>query len=39
MEDADRKELREYKFFCFAGKRKALFVATDRQTPGEEAKI
>ena len=39
MEDTATKELRDYKFFCFHGEPKALFVATDRQTPGEEVKF
>lgn len=39
MEDTATKELRDYKFFCFNGEPKALFVATDRQTPGEEVKF
>ena len=39
MEDKQTKELRDYKFFCFNGEPKALFVATDRQTPGEEVKF
>lgn len=30
MEDAETKELRDYKFFCFDGVPKALFVASDR---------
>lgn len=32
LEDADYKELRDYKFFCFDGVVKALFVATERNT-------
>lgn len=32
-------ELRDYKFFCFNGKVKALFIATDRQTLGKELKF
>lgn len=32
-------ELRDYKFFCFGGVPKALFVATDRQKNGEEVKF
>lgn len=32
MEDGDRNELADYKFFCFDGEPKALFVATDRST-------
>lgn len=35
----DLKDLPDYKFFCFDGKCKAMFVATDRQTPGEEVKF
>ena len=31
MEDIDTRELRDYKFFCFDGKVKALFIAEDRQ--------
>lgn len=31
LEDKKTGELRDYKFFCFDGKVKALFVATDRQ--------
>ena len=32
MEDKKTKELRDYKFFCFNGVVKALFIATDRQS-------
>ncbi len=32
MEDLKYKELRDYKFFVFDGKVKALFIATDRRT-------
>ncbi len=39
MEDEETSELRDYKFFCFNGKAKALFIATDRQTAGEETKF
>lgn len=35
LEDAATKDLRDYKFFCFNGIIKALFVATDRQTRTE----
>jgi hypothetical protein len=31
--------LRDYKFFCFDGEVRTLFVATDRQTEGEEVKF
>lgn len=31
MEDAKTKDLRDYKFFCFDGKVKAMFIATERQ--------
>ncbi len=37
LEDRDDKELRDYKFFCFDGKAKMLFVTAGRQTKGEEA--
>ncbi len=33
MEDDKTKELRDYKFFCFNGEVKAMFIATDRQSP------
>ncbi len=39
MEDTSTAELRDYKFFCFGGEPKVLFVATDRQTKGEEVKF
>lgn len=39
MEDPQTQELRDYKFFCFDGEVKALFIATDRQTAGEETKF
>lgn len=39
MEDTESKELRDYKFFCFDGEPKVLFVATNRQTHGEEVKF
>lgn len=39
MEDEKDRELRDYKFFCFDGKVKALFIATDRETEGEETKF
>ena len=32
-------ELKDYKFFCFDGKVKALFIASDRQNPKEETKF
>lgn len=32
MEDANTKELRDYKFFCFNGDVKALFIAMERST-------
>lgn len=38
MED-ESGELRDYKFFCFDGEVKAMFVATDRQKEGEEVKF
>lgn len=38
MED-EYGELRDYKFFCFDGEVKAMFIASDRQTEGEEVKF
>ena len=35
MEDKKTKELRDYKFFCFKGEAKLMFVATDRQNRTE----
>ncbi|MEE3333359.1 MAG: ATP-grasp fold amidoligase family protein [Ruminococcus sp.] len=34
-EDAKTEELRDYKFFCFNGSAKALFIASDRQSDSE----
>lgn len=39
MEDVKTGELRDYKFFCFNGEVKALFIATERQKAGEEVKF
>lgn len=39
MEDTKTAELRDYKFFCFDGEPKALFIASDRMTKGEETKF
>ncbi len=39
MEDSRTAELRDYKFFCFGGKTKLLFVATERQSKTEETKF
>ena len=39
MEDTKTQELRDYKFFCFDGEVKALFIATDRQAEGKETKF
>ena len=39
MEDTATAELRDYKFFCFDGVVKAMFVATERQKEGEEVKF
>ena len=33
------QDLPDYKFFCFDGVVKALFVATERQKPGEDVKF
>ena len=38
-EDSKTQELRDYKFFCFDGVPKALFIASDRQVDGEETKF
>ena len=38
MEDAETRELRDYKFFCFDGVAKAIFIATDRGS-SEETKF
>ena len=39
MEDESGYELKDYKFFCFDGEPKFLFVATDRQKECEETKF
>lgn len=39
MEDSKTMELRDYKFFCFDGKVKFLFIATERQKEGEDVKF
>ena len=39
MEDSGTHELRDYKFFVFNGEAKVLFVATERNKPGEETKF
>ncbi|MBR2343775.1 MAG: glycosyl transferase [Clostridia bacterium] len=39
MEDEATGELRDYKFFCFDGTPRALFIATERQKAGEEVKF
>ena len=39
MVDESGYELKDYKFFCFDGKVKALFIATDRMKEGEEVKF
>ena len=39
MEDNETKELRDYKFFCFDGIAKAIFIATERQNHNEETKF
>lgn len=38
-EDSATRDLRDYKFFCFDGVPKALFIASDRQIVGEETKF
>lgn len=39
MEDSQYGELRDYKFFCFDGVVKALFIASDRMNKNEETKF
>ena len=39
MEDESGYELKDYKFFCFDGDVKALFIATDRGVENEETKF
>ena len=39
MVDESGYELKDYKFFCFDGKPKYMFVATDRNVLGEETKF
>lgn len=39
MEDEKTKELRDYKFFCFDGEVKLMFIASDRQSRNEETKF
>lgn len=38
-DDTKTHELHDYKFFCFDGQVRALFIASDRYTPGVEAKF
>ena len=39
MEDNETQELRDYKFFTFDGKVRALFIASDRQKEDEDTKF
>ena len=39
MVDESGTELKDYKFFCFDGEPKAMFIATDRSNPTEETKF
>lgn len=39
MVDESGYELKDYKWFCFNGEVKALFIATDRNNPNEETKF
>lgn len=39
LEDHATSELRDYKFFCFNGKAKVLFIASDRQNPTTDTKF
>lgn len=37
--EPNKNDLPDYKFFCFDGKVKAMFIATDRQNPNEDVKF
>lgn len=37
--EPDKKDLPDYKFFCFDGEVKFMFIATERQNPNEEVKF
>lgn len=39
IENNSTNDLKDYKFFCFNGKVKALFIGSERQVPGEEVKF
>lgn len=39
MVDESGYELKDYKWFCFAGEPKYLFIATERENPNEETKF
>jgi len=39
MEDSETGELRDYKFFCFNGEVKALFIASERQSESTETRF
>lgn len=39
MEDSETRELRDYKFFCFNGEPKYLFIASDRSKGNKEVKF
>ncbi len=39
MEDETSNELRDYKFFCFDGKAKMMFIATERQNKDTETRF
>ena len=39
MEDTETEELRDYKFFCFDGVVKAMFIASERQNQHEDTKF
>lgn len=39
MEDSQTKDLKDYKFFCFDGIPKVLFIATERQASGSETRF
>ena len=39
MEDEESSELRDYKFFCFDGRVKMMFIASERQNPNTETRF
>ena len=39
IEDTSGEEIKDYKWFCFNGEPKIMFVASDRNNPNEETKV